>query len=211
VSNCSRVTNTDIISATYLKQADSILSSNDKIINSLFFKSKTGTYIVDIKHYSTGNVLSISGRLAGQNYGHHFIMTARKTLDSYLFNVGDGMHNSYSIKLAKKDKYSELGDPLVDYMMDQSCAGLNDSLKCLYLLFSSFPRKKLKASVSFDDIRYQSLELKFSKFMPFLWESTLLIPDSTAKIFYKIEGEEAVINLAGISPIRSFHDSLSLK
>lgn len=209
--SCHFVTNTDIIPATYFKDADSVLSSNDEEVDSLLFRSITGNYIASIEYYSSGKALSVSGELLGRNYGHYFIMTPRKTLDSYVFNVGDGAHNSYSIKLGKDEKYTEFGSPFVDYMRDQSCTGLNDSLKCLYLLFSSFPRKKLKASASFDNVDYKPLDLKLSKVMPFLWECKLLIPVNMEKIHYKIEGKNLVINLAGISSVKYFRDSINLE
>lgn len=160
------------------------------------------------KYGKEDKLLKIKISLLNKQYGHYFEFTETGDLSRYYYLL-DSTHDHIEIKTdSSLHEYSELGTPFVDYMEN-----ISDSLdkKKYSLLFSEFPRKNLIVYLSKDGQRFDKIDLHASKIMPLLKEADIYCGPGTKKIYLKIDANNLILKLSGLSDSKSFLKTIILE
>ena len=149
----------------------------------------------------------VNGYLKNRRYGHYIEFDDYGTLFDYNFKTGNNHYTYQVVYNMDSAKYIEIGSPFVDYWKVQIQDNKKYNIGCI---FSSFPRKSLDISYSFDGKSFNTAILKESKLLPYAKEIEIAAPNGSKKIYLKLVARELIYNWIGIKENRTFFDTLYL-
>lgn len=154
---------------------------------------------VYIEYFNKGGVKKINSTVLNNKFGHSFTFNEKEGLEKYYFLI-DSVNAKIMIEKEGENFY-EKSKILMDYWPYSDTGE-----KKFSLVISKFPRKQIRAQMSYDGLKYTPLLLKESKLLPLLMETD--IRKVGKKIFIKLEASDLALKLNGISPSKYETDTL---
>jgi hypothetical protein len=202
LNNCKTPNDNDVILNEY-KNFDTLsnilYNSHQGMIDKITYNNNVTVFL---EYNPQKGLEKIQSYLSNHMIGHYFSFKDNGKLKKYYYLL-DSLTSCIEINFDSQKKITERGSPFIDNIENET----EDTVNKYTLLFSQFPRKKLSVYISYNGVKYDTLKLTGSHWMPLLQEADIHTNNKT-DIFLKIKASELLIGLDGLNDSRLIYDTI---